>query len=329
MLIDCPSCGTSYEVESAGLSPTGRRVRCGRCRTVWRAGPLRADLLVAAATALAPEHRSEIGAVPLAAAAEVFRAEAPVLALNDAEWADDAPNVQPSEAEAAGTAAENLDLEMAESGPASASADRGHMEAAESPSFPANDRGPPPIEIDARPEMAEAGSHHEDIETYAARQAQRDARSRKWRWPMSRLQPAILALALIDAALVGWRVQVVRVLPQTAPFYALIGLPVNLRGLVFDGVSTSTTMHDGAPILIVQGEIVNAVGATSAVPRLKLAVRNAAKQIIYSWTVDAPRKTLPAGQAVAFHIKLTSPPRDSRDVLVRFVTRHDRVADAR
>src|SRR5262245_60060118 len=34
MLIVCPSCATSYQVELASLG-RGRSVRCARCRTVW------------------------------------------------------------------------------------------------------------------------------------------------------------------------------------------------------------------------------------------------------------------------------------------------------
>ena len=37
MLIVCPSCATSYDVELASLLPEGRPVRCLRCRTVWHA----------------------------------------------------------------------------------------------------------------------------------------------------------------------------------------------------------------------------------------------------------------------------------------------------
>src|ERR1700728_1000111 len=59
MLIVCPSCATSYDVEPASLQPNGRQVRCVRCRTVWRAEATQADLLTAAAEALAPSSPPE------------------------------------------------------------------------------------------------------------------------------------------------------------------------------------------------------------------------------------------------------------------------------
>lgn len=56
MLIVCPSCATSYDVNLASLSPNGRQVRCVRCRTIWHAEPSHADKLMHAAAALAPER---------------------------------------------------------------------------------------------------------------------------------------------------------------------------------------------------------------------------------------------------------------------------------
>ena len=121
----------------------------------------------------------------------------------------------------------------------------------------------------------------------------------------------------------------VRFLPQTASFYAYLGLPVNLRGLGFDHVSATTEQHDGVPILIVEGNIVNKAGKAAEVPRLKLVVRNAARQEIYSWTAVPERNRLPPGEAVAFVARLASPPPEGRDVVVRFLNRRDFVTGMR
>src|SRR5208282_1192422 len=55
MLIVCPSCATSYDLELASLLPEERYVRCRRCHMVWHAVPSHADKLLAAAAALCPE----------------------------------------------------------------------------------------------------------------------------------------------------------------------------------------------------------------------------------------------------------------------------------
>ena len=136
-------------------------------------------------------------------------------------------------------------------------------------------------------------------------------------------------MLIADAVLVGWRNDVVRILPQTASFYSMLGLPVNLRGLALDGVTTTTEQHEGVPILVVEGSVVNDTRKIVDVPRLKFVVRNAANEEIYSWTAVPPRATLPPGEAVSFRSRLASPPTDGRDVLVRFVTRHDIIAGTR
>jgi predicted Zn finger-like uncharacterized protein len=329
MLIVCPSCATSYDVEPASLQPDGRQVRCVRCRTVWRAAPTQAELLAAAAAALAPDPPAEVPRGPVARGATPYAEESAgaetefeaIDRLTDAQPADERSFDVPAEPPEPVAGAWSADLQ-----PMSSEA----IEADAPPIAPVDlDDGRPPIDIDTGHQFAEQGERHEDIETVAARRIRRGAKRRPRRWQMSHLHTAILALVIIDSILVGWRNDVVRVLPQTASFYGLMGLSVNLRGLVFDHVATSTEEHEGVPILVVQGDIVNDAATAVGVPRLKLAVRNAAKQEIYSWTAAPPRESLSPGQSVAFRTRLASPPPDSRDVLVRFVTRRDIVADVR
>ena len=56
-------------------------------------------------------------------------------------------------------------------------------------------------------------------------------------------------------ASIAWRADIVRFLPQTASLYAAIGLPVNLRGLVFTDIVTRKETQDGVPMLVVEGVI--------------------------------------------------------------------------
>ena len=56
-------------------------------------------------------------------------------------------------------------------------------------------------------------------------------------------------------ALMIWRVDVVRLLPQTAAFYKMVGLDVNLRGLMFKDVKITTETVDGKPVLVIEGVI--------------------------------------------------------------------------
>ena len=68
MLIVCPNCATSYDVDVASLRPDGRRVRCVRCRTIWHAELPHEERLIAAAEALAPVRRAVEAVAEVAAA---------------------------------------------------------------------------------------------------------------------------------------------------------------------------------------------------------------------------------------------------------------------
>jgi predicted Zn finger-like uncharacterized protein len=303
MLIVCPSCDTSYDVELAG-QPNGRQVRCVRCRYVWRAEPSHAEKLMAAAAAIAP--------VPEMADAAGSSAEGSAFS-------------EPSNA----TVGETIEGEP-DFAPVDAPLDPGVESPAEiqvdaPPISPVDlDQDAPAVLVEA--EQSEAPP--EDVESYAARHDTAAGKGLRWRWPLSALQSGVLVLLIVDAVLVGWRDEFVRMMPQTASFYSMLGLNVNLRGLAFEDVSTSTEQHEAVPTLVVEGNIVNDSRKVADVPRLKFAVRNGSGQEVYSWTAVAPRASLPPGESVAFHGRLASLPVEAHDVLVRFITRQDILAGA-
>ncbi len=334
MLIVCPSCATSYDVELASLLPEGRYVRCRRCHLVWHAVPNHADRLIAAATALCPEAGSD------EEEGDTLGGEPPVEGESFTAAADD---VQPTEDGSVFMAGD--DAEAAEDGSFLPVADE-HEPAAEDETFaderdesaeveapplaPVDlDHGRLPIEIDEQ-SRAYSAAPLEAIRSFAGWPPL--PRVTHWsppRWPLSGLHTGILALLIVDCILVGWRGNIVRAFPQTDSFYKLVGLSVNLRGLAFDGITTATERHEGVPILVVEGNIVNSARKFVDVPRLKFVVRNAARQEIYSWTAVASRTPLPPGEAVSFRTRVASPPPDAHDVVLRFVDRRDIVAAVR
>jgi predicted Zn finger-like uncharacterized protein len=302
MLIVCPSCATSYDVALATLSPQGRQVRCSRCRTVWHAELSPADKLLAAAAAIAPAAEPAAAETAAAVTAGASPSETP---------ATDEHVPAPPQAVETATEAVAAEVEAP-------------------PIVPSDsDEGAPTVEVASDASAALVGDPAENIENVAARRTRRSKKSRRPRWPLSPLQSAILALVLVNVVLVGWRSDVVRAMPQTASFYALMGLPVNLRGLTFDNVVTSTEQHEGVPILVVEGNVYNAARKAEDVPRLKFVVRNAARQEIYSWMAVPARNVLQPGEVEAFRSRLASPPPDAHDLIVRFVNRRDILAGTR
>ena len=319
MPIVCPNCATSYDVDTASLRPSGRRVRCVRCRTVWSAELSRAEQLVAAAEALAPGSPAIETAAETATAAGAHDLEAPAERFEAAAGAEtDAP----PEAAAIEPAAAVLGQDGGGIPDAIAAAPGPAVEVESPPTAPADPGAERPV-IEAEAAEPKPSAPLDDVETAAARRYVRSAKRKGWHWPLSHLQSGILALIVIDAIIVGWRADFVRAMPQTAAFYAWTGLSVNLRGLNFDSLTTATEEHEGLPILVIGGTVVNIAGKTEDVPYLRFAVRNAARQELYYWTAVPPQTVLPPGEAVAFHTRLASPPPDAHDVLVRFVNRYD------
>jgi predicted Zn finger-like uncharacterized protein len=324
MLIVCPSCATAYDVGPVTLQHNGRQVRCVRCRTVWNVEMNQADRLLAAAAALAPKQGvpaalegAAVGEAEIAAASPDFSASP--------QWAEDWSEPA-SEGNAPPAASDDAGTDGLYPGPASsrdAHANPDHPVEVEAPPIaPVDlDAGRAPADIDA--ERSDDDSQPEDIETAAARRYPRGLQGGRHGWLLSRWQVAILVLIIVDAILIGWRQDFVRALPQTASFYAALGLPVNLRGLSFERVVTRMEAHDGVPILVVHGDVINDTSGIVEVPRLKFIVRNAAKQEIYSWTAVPSQAELMPYQAEGFTARLASPPPGSNNVLVRFLNRRD------
>jgi len=135
----------------------------------------------------------------------------------------------------------------------------------------------------------------------------------------------ILILIAIHGALVWWRSEIVRLLPQTASLYAAIGLPVNLRGLDITDVQTVTNRQDGIGLLVVEGKIVNTTSRTIDVPRVYFSVRDERGLEIYRWTASTMKAPIEPGETVPFRSRLASPPPETNRVFVRFRNRRDLV----
>jgi predicted Zn finger-like uncharacterized protein len=308
MLIACPQCATSYDISTAALGSEGRPVRCTRCRTVWHAS--------------APEPALEMAG------------PADMDAMQEPEQPSELPPAIPGEAEIQPDAAEPDDMAAAM--------------AADLPEAGSENPDPATTEmIDGAPPLVPQHEHHfvpgegpfpmtgGDPAAFERRRAVKRAKQQrawslpKFRWPLAPLPTLLLALGAMVIILVGWRADVVRLLPQTASFYSVIGLGVNLRGLEFENIKTSREIHDGVPVMVVEGEIVSVARKAVDVPRLRFGVRNGLGAEIYNWTAMPSRTTAAPGDRVAFRSRLASPPAETHDISVRFYNRRDTSAGAR
>jgi predicted Zn finger-like uncharacterized protein len=318
MLIVCPSCQTSYDVSAASLGEAGRSVRCVRCQEVWFATPAAAEASVmanAAAASAQYQRRAETsGNTPGSDPAG-----------GDASPDDDPETVDPNlAARAAGLSNVAFGDPLISVGAvATGMVETESLAVYDAPPLAPEDDAPAPGPVGAVAEPAE------DIETVAARRARRETTGRArggWRPSAAML---IMLLLPLNAALLGWRSDVVRLMPQTASLFAAIGLPVNLRGLAFTDVKTTKEVHDGVPVLLVQGTIANVSRQPHDVARLRFAMRNSAGREIYTWTTLPARSVLAPGDSEPFQTRLASPPAEGREVVVRFFNRRDTIAGIR
>jgi hypothetical protein len=99
--------------------------------------------------------------------------------------------------------------------------------------------------------------------------------------------------------------------------------------LAFTDLKIGNEIHDGVPVLVVEGMIVSTVSMPVDVPRLRFALRNATGAEVYAWTGQPPQPVLPAFETMPFRSRLASPPPEGHDIQVRFFTRRDAVAGLR
>jgi predicted Zn finger-like uncharacterized protein len=137
------------------------------------------------------------------------------------------------------------------------------------------------------------------------------------------LPAACAAMGALVVALLVWRADMVRLLPQTAGFYKLVGLEVNLRGLSFRDVKVSTETIDGKSVLVIEGAIVGDTRKPVDLPRLRFSVRDAQGAEIYAWNTVLDQTVLRPGEGIRFKSRLASPPAEGRNLDIRFFNRRD------
>jgi len=144
--------------------------------------------------------------------------------------------------------------------------------------------------------------------------------------PASRMDTKLMAgwaglalfVVLVMTLLVTQRVGIVSALPGAASAYSSIGLPVNVRGLDFDKVTSTWTVEAGRSILEIHGDIVNVTDADVSVPTVVFALRNAKGLEVYQWAAEVRNEPLAGGERTPFVARIPTPPKSIKNVQVKF-----------
>lgn len=287
MHIVCPHCTTSYAIQLATLGEAGRTVRCSRCKEVWLARPEDALEVVPPMVPAGADAADEWAAMERQSHTGDHDGEPPMVESPSisADW--------PNEADREGQGTD-------------------------------------------WPELAQQdAADHADIQAAAGtkRRFRLPRLSRLFRLPslpripfmpvVGALPTTCAAMAALIVALVVWRNDVVRLLPQTALFYKMVGLDVNLRGLAFKDLKITNETVDGKPVLVIEGVIVGQTRKAVELPRLRFSVRDAQGAEIYAWNAVLEQSVLNPGERAFFKSRLASPPPEGRNIDVRFFNKRD------
>jgi predicted Zn finger-like uncharacterized protein len=289
MHIICPHCTTSYAIDLATLGAAGRTVRCSRCKEVWLARPEDAIELatpvhaMAGADAQAGTDDAATEWQALARRAHTPEQDPPVV---------DSPSI---------------------AGDWPAAAD------GESSSRAGETDWPSVARRDALDGQAASPKRLPWLRKLFKPRTSKPTSGK----PLISLSTACAAMGALVLALVIWRVEVVRLLPQTANFYRIVGLDVNLRGLTFKDVKITTETVEGNPVLVIEGVIVGEAKKPVELPRLRFSVRDAQGAEIYAWNAVLEQPVLKPGERAWFKSRLASPPPEGRNIDIRFFNKRD------
>src|SRR3954464_3430339 len=289
MHIVCPHCTTSYAIKLASLGANGRTVRCSRCKETWVARP---------------EDAIEEAPVPAMAAAS--RAD------DQADLAEQWNSYAKDDSAADTPVVESPSI--ASDWPAEEAAHTEDDWSAAAPSSEDDDLG---VEHQSwfRGLFRRRGAR-------VSRPAAMTARQKSY----FGLPTAWAATGALVLGLVIWRGDMVRLLPQTAAFYKMVGLEVNLRGLAFRDVKITYETVDAKPVLVIEGMIVGESKEAVGIPRLRFSVRDAQGAEVYAWNAVLEQSVLKPGERAWFKSRLASPPPEGRAIDIRFFNKRDLTA---
>lgn len=290
MHIVCPHCTTSYAINPSTLGASGRTVRCSRCKETWLARPEDAVEMADAVPAMAASRQ---------AAENDAAAQWDAMAREESDAGQDAPEVD-SPSISADWPAEGEGASGDSDWPTIARQDaEGH-------------------------EDLHITSHRERLaKLFSFTFLKLPALPRIPYLPTIGLPTACAAMGAALLALVIWRTDVVRLLPQTATFYRMVGLEVNLRGLAFKDIKITNETVEGKPVLVIEGMIVGQTARPVELPRLRFSVRDEQGAEIYAWNAVLEQPVLKPGEKAYFKSRLASPPPEGRNIDVRFFNKRD------
>lgn len=117
------------------------------------------------------------------------------------------------------------------------------------------------------------------------------------------------------------REQIVAQIPQAETLYGLLGIPVGDSGptLELRVAAPTSTLRQGARVIVVNGAITNLTERKQPVPKLRARLTDKDGAVLLEWEFEAPKAELDAGAAVDFSTETIDPPREGQHLTINFV----------
>ncbi len=295
MILTCPSCGTQYAVKDGAIPPKGRQVRCASCKHAWHQNP------EAGAPAAAEQPAEEAPAAEQTAAEQTASAPPPpsedwqAAATDDSGWqADQAAGAQSfAPADNAGAATLEPDAPRAEpvAPPLDPVAPPGEALVEETPAAPVAGQWTPPADQGpADPDLpADQPAYDDDFTPFVMEAHEPRERSRLLTVLLAALLIAALAAAFWFLAPPEWKERVGIAGSGETPLQLMMTH------------SDRQKLASGNELLAVSGRVINPTDERQDVPPIHAQLRSSTGQLVYSWTIAPPARSLPPGASATFN----------------------------
>ena len=280
MILTCPNCGTQYVVKDGAIPPQGRQVRCASCKHSWHQDS-------------EGEAEPEVEESP-----EQLEPEPELTAAEDESLAE-ATLIEPrSGPEAEERAYQEAAIDGETAVAAEPSPMERHTELAEDvpPPTPAVPVGAiePETAATAHEDWREPPQPEIQDDDFSPFPGREDEAQPKRRIPLTKLLVVILLVAAAAAAFwflapPEWRARVGLASGGSSPL-ALVTTHMDRQRL-----------ESGNELLTVTGRVINPTDKDQQVPPLQAQLKTRAGQVVYSWTIAPPARSLPPGASASFN----------------------------
>lgn len=332
MIISCPNCSTTYKVDNATLGPQGKSVRCSNCEHQWHQLPMK-EPDVRQANALASQTQMQPAAMvdPTVLQAQIIAQMQAMVATNQIpQFGQMNAAVQPAQEmtpeikpqpkpeqelpEETPPSQEELNKMFGEDEPKPPVSLMGDEEIDKDDGYDNLDDIPEPDPI---PESLMSKDAYDQEDEDDEEDEDEDEKSSS----IGLILGIVVSLLIIGTAVIGFflRDMIQEMVPQTKPYYELIGL-IDPLGTGFDiqNVRSEREQEGKIDVLNVTGTIVNVSDKMRKVPLIRISLFNEEREEVQFINLTPDVEEILAGEKINFKGSIMDPSTEAKKMEVTF-----------